>query len=73
MYSKEYNKIVCINVLTIVMKTADKNKSLFEGKSNYRNRLYYSKFDRISKSLRNQDFVVPWQMLNTEEKSYLVR
>jgi len=55
------------------MKTADKNKSLFEGRSNYRNRLYYSGFDRISKSYKNQDFVVPWQMLNTEEKSYLVK
>lgn len=55
------------------MKTADKNKSIFEGKSGFRNRLYYSRFDRVSKSLKNEDFVVPWQMLNTEEKKFLVK
>jgi len=55
------------------MRTTDKNKSIFEGKSIYRNRTFYSKNDRNTKDNFNQNFVVPWQMSQAEERKFLVK
>jgi len=55
------------------MRTTDKNKSIFEGKSNYRNRTLFSNFDRNATINEHQNFVVPWQMSKKEERKFVVK
>ena len=55
------------------MENTHKYKRFFENKQDYPNKLQYSNFDRVSKFVDNQNFVVPWQMKNTEEKKVLVK
>ena len=50
------------------MKTTDKFKFDFVSKPQYSDNFYFSNVGRKIKEVENQQFVVPWQMVNTKEK-----
>ena len=55
------------------MKTSDKSNYQFERKPRYRNFVYFSEVKTDSKRIDNHGFVVPWQMVETNESKYLIQ
>ncbi|NQU54249.1 MAG: hypothetical protein HQ522_17110 [Bacteroidetes bacterium] len=55
------------------MKTIGKSKIDFEGKPQYYNNSYFSDMKSSHEVPENQQFVVPWQMVETKEKKKLVK
>lgn len=60
------------NVFIIVMKTTDKVKFDFVSKPQYSSNLYFSETERDIKDVENQQFVVPWQMVNTNKNKKIL-
>lgn len=53
------------------MKTKDKRKSEFERRPQFRNFIYFTEFGEGADK-KNQNFVVPWQMVESSTKKYVI-
>lgn len=67
-----YNKIYDLNVLLIVMKTTEKRKYDFTSRSQNQRFFYFSDKKGIVKNFENQQFVVPWQMVETKKREIII-
>lgn len=54
------------------MKTAEKIDYGFKNELHYRNNYSFIDKDLRFKQLANQDFIVPWQMVETDKKEIFV-
>ena len=57
-------------VLVYVMRANEKSKSVFGNKPVYERELHFSSTQRNAKGNFNQQFIVPWQMLEVKEKEF---
>lgn len=64
------NNLIDINVLSYDMKTNEKRKSVFGNKPVYERDSYFLSIQRNVKVNHNQQFVVPWQMMEVKEKEF---
>jgi hypothetical protein len=58
--------------MQIVMKTTEKNDYGFRSELQFRNNYSFFDNDLRIKQLENRNFIVPWQMVETDKKEVLV-
>lgn len=69
----QYNKCILHYVLTNVMKTIEKGKKIIESKPYSSKAFGFYGVQKGDQSFQNQQFVVPWQMIQKKENEILVK